>query len=270
MSFHNALCLFRLNNCNRISIKPLTSLSTDSIKRMFMLIEFIFLILTPIASAFGIVSNLLVIIVVQMNSKELKENHYKYMWMNSLINVLYLVIQPFNLISECQQFDGWFCSSVRKFFFSQYFKIIFVEYVSNLLRLLSNFTYAGFCINRSSLIGQEHSKLTIYVSNLSINKYLLRIFIPCMGLSTVEIFKFMPNTDKPEYLYPLLFMSRLLIFKRNVPFCFILIFTLLNDFINSFFFLIVNLVIDVNLVIKMKKTLLEKSLKFEGIFKNKR
>ena len=235
-----------------------------------MFIEFIFLILTPIASAFGIVSNLLVILVVQKNSKELKENHYKYMWMNSLINVLYLVIQPFNLLSECQQFDGWFCSSVRKHLFSQYFKIIFVEYASNLLRLLSNFTYAGFSINRSSLIGQDHSKLTIYVSNLSINKYLLRIFLPCMGLSVVKVFKCMPNIDTPEYLYPLLFMPHLLALDKKVSFCFILIFMLLNDFINSFFFLIVNLVIDVNLVIKMKKTLLERSLKFEGMFKNSR
>lgn len=257
---------FRLTNCQRSKhIQPLSSLSFDDIRRLYMLVQYIFFILIPPATFFAILSNITVIYVIHANRKDLKENQYKYMAANSIVNVAFLLIQPFGLLNECQRFDGWFCSQARKSLAIQYFKIIFLEYMSNLLRLVSNLTYVGFAINRSSLIGREHSKLVNYVSTLSVKQFLTRVIWPCIGLSVVKVFSFVPNVDRPFDSYPRLYLHHLFDYEKFVRLFILLSFKLVNDLINGVFFLIVNLIIDICLIIKMKKTLSQKTLIINSI-----
>jgi hypothetical protein len=216
-----------------------------------ILFEFILIILTPLICSFGLISNILVIKVVKQNKKELKENHYKFMSLNAISNALILVIQGISLISECQRFNGIYCSIINKSPVVQYFKIIFQTYISSFLILFSNLTYMAFAISRLSLIGKNHGKLTVYVSNLTVGQFLVRVFLPCLALPAVKIFKYIPNFDQPEDEYPHPFVYFFNKISRGKSFTF-LSFNILFDLANSFGFLVANLTIRLKRLIEEK------------------
>ena len=182
------------------------------------------------------------------------------MSLNAISNALILVIQGLSLISECQRFNGIYCSMINKSPVAQYFKIIFQAYISSFLILFSNLTYMAFAISRLSLIGKNHGKLTVYVSNLTIGQFLVRVFLPCLALPVVKIFKYIPNFDQPEDEYPHPFVYFFNKISRGKSFTF-LSFNILFDLINSFGFLVANLIVDILLAIRLKQLIDEKAKK---------
>lgn len=181
------------------------------------------------------------------------------MKLNSLLNSIILSIQLVGgSIVDCQFENSLFCPRLRRLAFFQYFKIIFNEYISNCLRLMANLSYVGFSLNRMSLIGKDHGKLVTYASKLSTKKFLCRFGLPCLALPVVKIFRFRPNFTNPLDDYP---TPMALMFERQIKISILylyLSFNLIADFINYILFLVINLVIDVCLVRKLRRTLNEK------------
>ena len=174
-------------------------------KQRSYLIHFILIIILPIVCLLGIVSNSLVIYTVthKSNQKDLKENQYKYMRLNAIFNILILIIEPLTLISECNDYNSLFCSRIRFWKFSQFFKIIFGEYFSNVFRLAANFTYVQFALNRLSLIGKDHGKMVTNASKLKVGQFIGRIVIPCLFLPVIKIFRYLPNSYLIDADYPI-------------------------------------------------------------------
>ena len=218
------------------------------------------MILKPIICLFGLISNILVITVVRQNRKELKENQYKFMILNAISNVVILLIQGFSLMSECQKFNGIYCSLIIKFPVVQYFKIIFQEYISSFFILFSNLTYMTFSISRLALISKNPGKRTVDISNLTIGQFLARVFLPCIALPVVKIFKYIPNFDQPddEYPHPIVYFINKI--SRGKIYAFFS-FNILFDLINSFGFLVANLIVDILLAIRLKQVIEEKAKK---------
>lgn len=184
------------------------------------------------------------------------------MRLNAVLNSLILIIQLSTLMSECHGDTGLFCSRIRSSQFVQFFRIIIGEYVSNCLRLMVNFVYVGFALNRLSLVGKDHEKYTLYVSTLTISQFMTRIAIPCLVLPIVKVFRFMPNSSQPGFDYP----NPIAFYFSKIKFAYIyvyLAFDIFLDLINYFAFFLINLFIDVNLAIKMRKIMKEKELKFK-------
>lgn len=224
---------------------------------------FLSAVLAPMACVFGIVTNALVVYVVSHKSskKELENNHYKFMRLNAVVNIVILLIEPLTIITECQGYImGILCSPPRFVLFVQYFKIIVVEYSSNALRLLSNFSYVGFAINRLALVGKKHGKFVSKVSKWSVREFLNRVFLPSGLLSAIKIFHSFPNSYDPMYDYPFTSTDMYPRMTNSLLLAY-LIFEFLFNFVNYFLFLVVNLIIDVVLVVRMKRTLNEKASK---------
>ena len=213
----------------------------------------------PFVCLLGIVSNSLVIYTVsrKSNEKQFKENQYKYMRLNAIFNILILVIEPFTLISECRDYNSLFCSPIRYWQFSQYFKIIFGEYFSNVFRLAANFTYVQFALNRLSLIGKDHGKLVTNAAKLKMRQYIWRIIIPCLILPVIKIFRYFPNSYRISADYPIPIGYYFKYFSKALMFVY-MSFNITFDILNSFVFLLVNFIIDVSLAIRMKQTIEEK------------
>ena len=79
---------------------------------------------------FGIATNLLVVIIIlhKKNKETFKDlNHYSYLWLNSVFNLLILIITIISWISECFYPFQVFCPEIHKAVFNQFFKIIFKE-----------------------------------------------------------------------------------------------------------------------------------------------
>lgn len=135
---------------------------------------------------------------------------------------------------------------------------------------MANFAYIGFALNRLSLIGKDHGAIVNYTSNLTLKQFLCRIFLICMILPVVKLFRFLPNFSSPESEYPNPISS----YFNKIGFTIVFVymsFNILFDMINYVVFLIVHLIVDLCLVVKMKQTLEEKEKKKEKIiiFTNK-
>lgn len=143
----------RFQLCNRTDFKRHETHVNDWFQR-FIFLNFIQLLLTPVICLFGLITNILVVLVVRKHSKsDLKTKQYSYMKMNAVCNILVLAINLFGLINECQYPFGLFCSSVRENKLVQIYKIAAVEFLGNSLKSVSNFSYIAFSINRLLLVG---------------------------------------------------------------------------------------------------------------------
>ena len=194
--------------CNRSNFKISETSSKFSTFDFMIITQLLVVIFTQLVCIFGIFTNMLIILTVvhKKNRKELKEKQYTYMAINSASNILILFIQILSLMNECEYYPfGIFCSSIRKYPFVQYFKIVVGETVSAFLRLFSNFTYLAFLINRLSLVGVNNSGFIEYFSKLTIYKYLIFSSIFSALNSLIKGFRFRPNTFQAFESYPLVF-----------------------------------------------------------------
>ena len=233
----------------------------------FMIIsQFLLDVFTPLLSVFGIVTNLIVIVVVLKSKKILKEKQYVYMAINSVSNIFVFLIQLLSLMNECQYPFGIYCSSVRKLLFVQYFKIIFTEAVSSFFRLISNFTYVAFSMNRLALIGKNGTFLES-VSKHSTLVFMIVISIISVLFSIVKGFRYKPNYVEPTESYPMIFYRSSYesynLFKTAYPLIFI--FNALYDLVNYVLFALINFILDLVLLVKMRQTLKEKEAKIKSL-----
>lgn len=232
--------------------------------------QFVSMILTPVISLAGIVGNVLVIVVIrnEKNQKNLKEKQYVYMKLKSATNCLILFVQLFNLLTSCQVNNGIFCSSVHKIVAVQYLKIVGLEFLNNYLRFLSNMFHIAFSINRISLIEQKNSKFTEYMSKLSEIKYIVFNLIIGFLITFVKAFRLRANFDDFRLNYPFVYSESE---KREKGVVLQLIISICNcacDLVNGIVFVMFSLVIDVQLVGVLKKTVKERLAKLKSMSQN--
>jgi hypothetical protein len=227
-----------------------------------------------LVALFGIATNLLVVLIMlhKKNKETFKDlNHYSYLWINSVFNLIILIITIVSWISECFYLFEVFCPEIRKVIFTQYFKIIFKEVIVTLLKFMCNFTYFAFALNRIALIEKEHSKIVKFISELDIRVYTFVTFLISCSLSWIKYFKYQVNDFEPNLNYPIsnefdtIFLS--IGFEQKyldkfssfqIPDRLYFIYNSISDLINYVIFLIICIGIDILMVIRLKQTLNEK------------
>lgn len=252
-----------MENCNKSNFnnKQTSHIwSAYDTKEVTQFIQFVFWMLMPIVCLLGIVTNSLVLITVKhkSNQKALKENQYSYMSLNACCNLFMLAFQAIRLTSECQVFNGVFCSSVRKSLFIQFYRIIFVEYLTHVLNVMANLSYIIYSISRLSLVGQDHGKFVTMMSKIRVRRFILMSFLFCLVLPASKIFTFRPNFSTPVYEYPDTFEAHLITTKYSI----ILLYYASNIayFLTiSFGFIVSNLVIDISLLVSLKKVIADRA-----------
>jgi hypothetical protein len=179
------------------------------------LIVFIFI---PTACSIGLVFNLSVIITIRKNKKkELKEEFFKYMSLNSKFNCMYCLIFAFYPINYCiERRSNLFCSSVDNTLLAQYFKIIVLTYLGESVKMCSNITYIFMTLNRYMLIGKEHSPTLTRISKVKFKKVLRITAAFSFGINIGHIWQYdinnglvyqyinMNNVHRIYDIYPIL------------------------------------------------------------------
>lgn len=257
----------RIENCRRnnfmikVDLQPQKWTAYDSI----ILSDYLIPILSVILSFIGIFANVLVICIVKhkINRKDLKEMQYDYMIVNAVMNIIVLVIEIFKLMSECQLPFGLYCSQIHYTLPIQYYKIIVEEFASNVFQFQSNLTYLAFSLCRLSLIGTENGKVVTFVSTLKIIYYILISSLLSVLLSLVKIFRYQVNFFQPQYDYPFEFEKNPFQDRSDFKFHFVFILNGIIDFLNYVVCVLVNLIIDVVLMVELKRTLKKREEKLK-------
>jgi hypothetical protein len=93
------------------------------------------------------------------------------MSLNAIFNCAYCVIFLFYPINSCVDTltYGYFCSSIRTLVVTQLYKIVFVAYFGESIKMCANIFYILMNVNRYMLIGREHNPTLEKISNLDMN-----------------------------------------------------------------------------------------------------
>ncbi len=114
----------------------------------------VFVFLQPIISIIGIITNLLSILTLRqnLNSKNEKDKRISdHILINSIFNFIYCILTLLKLINVCIFDQSIYCSSLYLYESSQYFRIIFIYFFSNVVKLCCNVSFISFSLSRYSL-----------------------------------------------------------------------------------------------------------------------
>ncbi len=214
---------------------------------------FVLTILLPIVSITGIILNLLVIIVfIRQNKNHIfRDNIFKYMTAISFFNLTILVLSILRLMSECITYNSLFCSVIRENLIVQSFFITEV-FLKSFFKMSATLTLLAFSLcknhsifeNENSLIKTKHSSRKIFAL----------IFSTSFLFSFEQILQYKLNEFDWNLVnkFPIE-KDMFLDFVNPTEGLIYTVIILIGEFINSFFFVILILIIDIVLIHKFNK-----------------
>lgn len=262
---NSSACFFqqRIRLCRQKSQFQITQTRVTNLD-LVLIFEFVLIILSPSLSVFGIVTNLLTISIIfhKNNEKTMQEKHYLYMNMYCASNLMIFSTQLIGLVSECQVPFGFFCSSIHRRVFTQYVKIIVVDYLNAVCRLFSNFAYFGFAVCRLARIGKDHGKLIVFINELGIRKLAGVSLVMSGGLAVSKSLQNRINYFETTInIYPHLIFQFVIDWQNHASYVVLFVFNFLFNLLNNFLFVFVHLTIDLVLIKKLIRVLREKEEK---------
>jgi hypothetical protein len=255
----------RISKCNFTNINhEKSSLSQHHVTNLdihyeFYTIQYFFsIVLNPFMCLLGLVTNSLVALTTFLNRhKELKDKFFRYMFINSLFNAAYCLIYLFNLMSECILRNSLYCSSIHNKILVQYFKIIFVVYLGDVLKIGSNLTYILMIINRYMLVGKDHIKIFEQISYVSFDHTIILIIFTSLGLNVIRLLQYRINFDVENFEYPIIVFNNINSYV-NILY---LIWHLAGDVLNYLFYSMFTTIIDLLTVVKLRRFLAQKAIR---------
>jgi hypothetical protein len=234
----------------------------------------------------GFLANLTLVIVIinayrkanlYSNNKDnqlgsIKENYFTYMLINSIINSIYCLVIFFNETLPCVP------NPVGRSYINKNCLItdVCIATTGSVLKLMANVTYLQMSLNRYLLIGQDHSELLKKIGKANIVIVLIiALFTSCL-LSYVFVEKenFLNHLgiqtnglQLSDYYVPQIdsfygysyndYVTLIQTLINKLPL--IMGLTIVHDLISYFLFCILNLILDVMTVVKLKETLEHKA-----------
>jgi hypothetical protein len=262
----------KFNLCQTTSFTR-TLQSEFTVTRVYFLLEWLKLIIEVYAKTFfsilGLLTNFLIMLVIKNRFKTSKKclhnTMYEHVFFNSVFNFSFCLINSLSLMNVCVFPKSSFCSSVYKTNGAQYFKIVFVLFLGNSIRLCCNFSFIFFALSRLYMSTSKKPRLFLLLQSLNLKLFYLIMF----GLSSVwsmfKLFEYKPNeayssfdTNFPYNRYDSKYCQHTdamlqyylyTFFNYYPPECTIFpILNLVNNILNNILFLFVSVLIDFLLV----------------------
>ena len=215
-----------------------------------------------------LITNLIVVIVIvkKDNSDLFKDiKQYSYLYINSIFCILISLIEILSWMTECFYPFQVFCPEIRKLVAIQFFRIIFKECLVTVFRFMCNFTYIAFALNRIGLIGKDHGKIVTFICEIGIKKYIFISLLISVLFSWIKYFKYEVNYFYPDMNYPISNELDIILSESTRFNDFYFTFNSISDLINYFVFLLICLIIDICMVVQLRRILDEKAMKIESM-----
>lgn len=127
-------------------------------------------------------------------------------------------------------------------------------------KFMCHFSYLAFALNRISMLGKDHVKLVVFISKVNFKGYIVVTLFISLGFSVIKFFKYKINYDQFETSFPILLeqdilMDSYLSYSNDAYF----IINSILDILNYVIFVFICFIIDVWMVIRLRRTLDEKA-----------
>jgi hypothetical protein len=256
----------RLNNCD---IKGITKIKKSSQLDWDMIdwqetSEYTYLAFTlylnPILAFFSILINILNIIILK--SKSLKkdiQNNYNYFNLHSLSNLLFIILIPFELITNCV-FSEYFCSALYDKLLTQYFDKIFLKLFKNSLKTFSNISYLAFILIRYiNVTGTKNNHLKRF-QKFKYKYYILLTALFSLILNSYIYFEYVFKKreiliSKEKDLELINSFDNLKIYLTKSEYIFLTVSQYLKIIVSDLLFFILSIIFDIVLIIFIQKSI---------------
>lgn len=251
-------------------------------------------------SAFGLITNLLILLTILYNQKRRKEiraqpknkskeivmldqSLYKYILFNSTINSVYLLMYLLDYSIDCTPIRLTSDGFLRNCFFNN----MIMDVIGSFLKLLSNFSLIQISLNRFLLVGKDQPDWLIHIAQVSMKKFFIITAISSSLLSSIVYFQkaffviktfnndlvnyyygnsdyhfyFWGHTDKQDNYNSM--VEKL----NELPL--LTAFTVIHDLFGYFLFCLFSVILDVLTVKRLHDALLEKN-KLKGNVERKK
>jgi hypothetical protein len=243
---------------------------------IFEFVQDIFIYISiPCACLSGLFFNYLVIWTVKKNKeKELKDQFYQYMSLNSKFNCAYCLIFLLYPINSCvDSKTGYFCSLIRTSYVTQLYKIVFIEYFGESIKMCANVFYILIAVNRYMLIGQHHNSILKKISKWKMDWLIAVTVLTSLVLNVGHAFLYTLNNGNvyteifgAEYYsvydtYPIINQRNTLSVSQYPLSIYLLVYFLTNSII----FWSVNTFVEVVMIRKLHTELIDKKKRLDGM-----
>ena len=286
----------RLAICKKSDFSVKTESSFDltlkvNLELIFSFLEYlIIVILNPIFSFFGIITNLMVMVVVN-NIKNLKKDKiketnktrdhmFRHIFVHSAFNSLFCVISILKLVNECTTID-LFCSGVFKSIGSQWFDVVMIEFFGGLIKLCCNVSYIFITVTRLLIMKKKATTFKRFlhiITDVRIWIYLIFLILIGVLLNAFKLFEYKidvlffnngdtsrTNKDFPTDNYNYISCY----YKQDKIMCyFFKTLKLINSFINNILFFFVTILFDVLLMKNLNDLIAKKKSMVENFKEN--
>ena len=231
----------------------------------------------PIVCFIGLITNTLILltILLKRNEKYFGKCHteeirmFNYIVANASFNIIECSLSILTLASECLGTNSVYCSSIMKSDFVIYFKIFVVAYFGEVMKTCSLLTTLGFSIERYIITSKTEIFILRKLSEQKLKLILGIIFVLSLATSYCKIDEYQKgmfyhfNQDE----FPGLNIKKYNTNEMNYPF-FIYIY-LFHYILNDFILLMLNLLIDLMLVRKIKRDINKKRRILFALFRSR-
>ena len=245
----------RLKYCNRTDYMKPKSNSISDLEILFDIkwIELVvFFFLLPTLCFIGIATNILSILTLkqQLNLKKEKDKRMsEHILANSIFNIIYCIITLLRLINICIFNMSIFCSSLYMNRSSQYFNIIIINFIGNIIKLCCNVSFISFSLSRFTLSTNSENRILKKLDRLSLKLYYSLILAICTFLSIFKLLQYQINdifNSLKSYPFEKYDVGECFF---NFLYCYLFrCLNLINQFIRDILFFVVNLIIDLCLL----------------------
>jgi hypothetical protein len=230
------------------------------------------LYMNPVFSFISILLNLLVFLILSDKKEIPKEMNkmYTYLRLNSILNIIFIIIRLFKLIDTCSNEDIICLSVYSKSKSIQYFKIIFIRIIGNLFQSASNLTHVTFTLSRYLTVSNNKSTCLNIIHKISFKIYTITILIFSLLLNIYIFFEFsIFNETSSTDQYKSINMSKFHSYKQepfddykenfsNSEYLILDIFQYIKLLFSDIFYILISFIIDLILFLFIKKSMAKK------------
>jgi hypothetical protein len=251
----------RLLLCNSTQSSPQTnredyawSLKLDNDLDLLFLIKWaqfvLNILLQPVLCSVCIANNALAILCIKNKSKAklFKEKMYKHIEINSAFNIAYCSCMQFKIVGECLFYTSTvFCSRLYQLKAAQYFKLLVVVFMGNVLKYCMNVSFLCFTLSRYSLILNKTTGFYKWFNGVSLKRYTMLLVGVSSLLSLFKLFQYQIVDDyDPMFNFPNEVYGEFRCGQRYSFYCGLFsFFKILNSLINDIIIFLVIFIVDV-------------------------
>jgi hypothetical protein len=118
---------------------------------------------------------------------------HKHIFFNAMFNFILCFINSFYQVNICVFTKSSFCSSVYKVPVVQYFKIIFILFLGNSVRLCCNFSFILFSLSRFYISTSAKTKFYNLFEKFNLRLFYVIMFALCSVWNIFKLFEYRPN-----------------------------------------------------------------------------